>query len=133
VPCRSDARFGFRAELFFPNDRTARLPVVIEISEPPEDISSYAITVVNAFKSDANLVDGMYTVRLMEPDTRLVYLERTFILRNCEARFVAAPISKLSAATSQNLPSNKGLQLTTDSWAFLNSVAFWRRDSVAWR
>jgi len=23
---------------------------------------------------------------------------------------------------------NKGLQLTTDSWAFLNSVAFWRRD-----
>ena len=30
-------------------------------------------------------------------------------------------------------PSNKGLQLTTDSWAFLNRVAFWRRDSAAWR
>ena len=27
----------------------------------------------------------------------------------------------------------KGLQLTTDSWAFLTSVAFWRRTSVAWR
>jgi hypothetical protein len=27
----------------------------------------------------------------------------------------------------------KGLQPTTDSWAFLNSVAFRRRDSVAWR
>jgi hypothetical protein len=23
---------------------------------------------------------------------------------------------------------NKGLQLRTDSWAFQNSVAFWRRD-----
>jgi len=30
-------------------------------------------------------------------------------------------------------PPNKGLQLTTDSWAFLNSVAFWRRGSAAWR
>ena len=29
--------------------------------------------------------------------------------------------------------ANKGSQLTTDSWAFLSSVAFWRRDSVAWR
>jgi hypothetical protein len=24
--------------------------------------------------------------------------------------------------------ANKSFQLTTDSWAFLNSVAFWRRD-----
>ena len=30
-------------------------------------------------------------------------------------------------------PSNKGSQLTTDSWAFLSSVAFWRRCSAAWR
>ena len=32
-----------------------------------------------------------------------------------------------------NALANKGLQLATDSWAFLNSVAFWRRDPVAWR
>jgi hypothetical protein len=25
-------------------------------------------------------------------------------------------------------PPNKRLQLTIDSWAFLSSVAFWRRD-----
>jgi hypothetical protein len=31
------------------------------------------------------------------------------------------------------VPHNKGLQLITDSWAFLDSVAFWRRGSVAWR
>ncbi len=27
-------------------------------------------------------------------------------------------------------PLNKGLQLTTDSWAFLSSIAFWRRVAV---
>ena len=28
------------------------------------------------------------------------------------------------------MPPNKGLQLTTANWAFLNSVAFWRWDSI---
>ena len=147
LPCRSDARFGFRAELFFPNDRTVRLPVVIEITEPPvpghrpastiapddlfiapQGISSYAISVVNAFKSDADLVDGTYKVRLIEPETRLAYHERTFVLRNCEAKFVAAPMPDLSAATPQHLPSNEALQIPTNSafpsrsWSLLASI-----------
>ena len=41
----------------------------------------------------------------------------------------AVQISKLvENAVRRESPPNMGLQLTTDSWAFVNSVAFWRRD-----
>ena len=120
IPCRNDAAFGFRVEIHFPNDRTARLPVLLEITEPPvpgvrpastiapddlfvapKGVSSYLISVVNEFKSDADLVDGTYKVRLIDPETRLAYHERTFILRDCESRFAAAAISSSPDAGSQ--------------------------------
>jgi hypothetical protein len=50
------------------------------------------------------------------------------------ATVITAVSGALSKLTGEGPPpSNKGLQLATDSYAFLNSVAFWRQGSAAWR
>ena len=59
-------------------------------------ISSYLISVMNEFKSDADLVDGRYAVRLIETETRLAYHERAFFLSDCEAKFTTTSMPKLT-------------------------------------
>ena len=109
IPCRPDAKFGSLLELTYPVAGRVLLPIAIEITEPPVPghrdasttvvfdepfslpfgISSFKILVVNEFRGDEDLVDGLYVVRLIHPGTKMAYWSRTFHLRNCEARTAA--------------------------------------------